>query len=603
MTSLLSLSIENFVLIDRAQIEFTPQLTIVSGETGAGKSLFLRALNFLLGARLAAIDVVAKGQKKARVEALFQISDEATRKELMELGLGDDWDEDQLVLERSMDANGRSRVRLAGRLGTLSTLRKIAARLVTIVSQHAYQELIRDETQTHLLDDFGGSREARKAFEEERRNALRIRQDIDELKERQHEQNRYIQQCREDLVFLTRLNPKESEFEELAREAERLRRAEDFRQRFHSVIDLLSEREPSIVEQLRLSQRRIEDLGELFQPAQDAFENIERAVDEINEAVQQLSRAEQSIDDDPERLHDIEQRIGAYKDAARRIRVIPERLHEERERLESVVSDDISSQISALQGRLERLSQSLKLMDNELSEKRRVAAKALQKAVLESVRALGMPKARFQVEVAKMPEQPPLIPEANGSAQVQFIFAANPGEVLRPIGDVASGGELSRLMLALQRHLAQALKVGLLVFDEIDQNVGGRLGFTIGRELAALARERQVLVISHLPQVAAFADTHVLVEKDMKDEHTRSHFRELEAKDRTREIAAMTRGQDITDAALTEAKEMLDEAEKFKNQLPKRRSSSSATKRSASKAKSSGKTRRRKKAPSKNVPA
>lgn len=564
MSSLVTLSIENFVLIKQAQIEFAGGLNIISGQTGAGKSLLLKALMFILGERLNASQVLGRDGKKASVEAYFEIDSEALRQDLRELGLPEDWDGEELILSRSMDSSGRSRVRIAGRLATLTTLRALSKRLVSILSQHAYQQLVKPELQNRVLDHFGHHFQTWTKFQELRNKALQVKTELDDLQEHQESQQAYLQRARDDFEVLEALQPKEEEFEDLSQEAETLRRAEELREVLLTVMNTLSESDHSMLSALHGAERRLEKISDVLPSLGGALDALENARDELNEAVFELSRSEQQIQDDPMRLAHITERLGKIKDVSRRLRVPAEQLPEEYERLSQIVGDDVSEQIRKLEQSLVPILKELWQVDQELSAQRLSSGCQLEETMLQSLDDLGMDKARFEV---RMPEyHPPKsyehfpLPPAGGSAQVEFFLAANPGDELHPLGKVASGGELSRVMLALQRHLGKALDVALLVFDEIDQNVGGRLGPVIGRELAALGQERQVLVISHLPQVAAFAEKHVLAEKHSNTKNTETRFKEVAGDDRLRELAAMTRGTQITPTALNEAKELLEQA-------------------------------------------
>jgi DNA repair protein RecN (Recombination protein N) len=560
MSSLLTLSVENFVLIKKAQIDFAAGLNVISGQTGAGKSLLLRALLFILGERFSAPDILNQARNKAQVDAHFLIEEDGLRRDLRALVLGDDWDGEELLISRSMDKSGRSRVRINGRLATLTHLKKIAQRLVSVLSQHEYQNLIKADLQNRLIDHFGGHLDVWNRFSRCRTKATQILSEIQELKDFEDQQESYLRRCREDFQTLDALDPKPEEYQEFGEELETLRRAQELRSTLLSVLDTLSENDPSLLSSLNSAERKIDNVIDVIPSLGAALDALESAREEINEAVYQVSRSEQNINDDPSRLGIVEDRLGAYKEASRRLRVPAEQLADEYVRLANLVTDDVADKILRLERSLKPVMIELKALDSDLSKRRKLASQTLQLAMVHNLRDLGMEKARFEVQLipwsAKSADQ--LIPPAGGSAQVQFQLAANPGEAMRPIANVASGGELSRVMLALQRHLGKALEVALLVFDEVDQNVGGRLGPIIGRELSALGQERQVLVISHLPQVAAFADKHVLAEKHCLHNSTETKFKELNDQDRLQELAAMTRGKHITLTALNEAKELLE---------------------------------------------
>lgn len=560
MSALLTLSIEHFVLVRRAQVEFAPGFTVVSGMTGAGKSLLLRALLFILGDRMSAADVRSRGEGKTRVEALFAIEEAELAEDLRRLGLASDWPGEELLLSRSMDRSGRSRAKINGRVATLSQLREVGRRLVSLLSQHEYQNLVDAASQARIVDRFGRHEEAARRFEEARRECHELRREIAEREEREARDRAFRERCAADLALLEELAPEEGEFEALSQEAERLKRAEDLQRLLYGALGDLSEGDRSVAGILRGVQRRLERELDALPDMEETLAAIDRAVTEIGEANRGLGETLRSVRDDPFRLRTVQERLAALRDTSRRLRVTAEDLAAEHERLAGILDSPAEAELGSLREQEAALFQSVLDQDRALTRAREEAARGLVERVQAKLADLGMEHAQFAIQV-KADKPGDELPPAGGSGRVALQLAANPGDALRPLAEVASGGELSRVMLALQRHLGAGLDVALLVFDEVDQNVGGRLGAVIGEELAALAAERQVLVISHLPQVAAFADRHLLAEKTVDDESTETDYRELEGEERVRELAAMTRGRDITDAALAEARELLRRAE------------------------------------------
>ncbi|MDF1664244.1 MAG: AAA family ATPase [Planctomycetota bacterium] len=271
MSSLVTLSIENFVLIKQAQIEFAPGLNIISGQTGAGKSLLLKALMFILGERLNASQVLGKDGKKASVEAYFEIDSAPLRRDLRDLGLPEDWDGEELIISRSMDPSGRSRVRIAGRLATLTTLRSLAKRLVSILSQHAYQQLVKPELQNRVLDHFGQHFQTWTKFLDLRARASQMKTEIEELHDHQVSQQAYLRRARDDFEVLENLQPKEDEYDELNQEAETLRRAEELRGTLLTVLNTLSERRShATLRHLRTTRRPQRSIPALARPRRAA---------------------------------------------------------------------------------------------------------------------------------------------------------------------------------------------------------------------------------------------------------------------------------------------------------------------------------------------
>jgi DNA repair protein RecN (Recombination protein N) len=592
MPSILSeLHVLDFVLIERASLALGPGLTVVSGATGDGKTLLLRALRFLLGERAAPERTVRQGASFAVVEGTFRIEDPALRAELRASGAPEEWDDPDLVVSRTLDVSGRGRIKIGGRLASARELKVIGERLVCVLSQHEYQSLSRRERQRELLDRFGGIEDKVRSFAEKRAALRASAAERDRVADRGSARRARDAERRELLEALRALAPRAGELDELERDRDLLAHLGDVREALDAAHDRLIEREDAALDLIRLSARRLsEHVGR--SAALDAIvRGLETTASDLAQAGNALARERDRLEADPERLARIEQRIEAHHDLARRFRgerVLPRELHA---RLALLEAEDASSAdpehtLAELDRELAAGSSELSELGVTISAARRRAARRLMESIGETLAELAMPEARVQVELGPLTatgqdeargedaedvagtvsaevggKSAPTIaakiasrfPAPSGLDEVELRFAGTPGQPLLPLQAVASGGELARVCLAIKRALADADDTPLLVFDEVDQNVGGRLGDAVGRTLVSIGATRQVIAVTHLPSVAAYARHHFTVNKDAG----RTRVRELASGEREHELALMIRGEPVTETALAQARELL----------------------------------------------
>ena len=557
------LSVQNLALIEDARIDLRPGYCAWTGETGAGKSLLLTALGLVLGGKASA-DLVRSGKDEARAAAVFDTSDPALRADL-EAILGGPIDDDQLILTRRISAQGRSASHANGLPVAVATLRALGERLIDVHGQHEGRALLDPDRQRALLDAFGMVGPTLDAYRS-RRDAhaalLRRRVALARESEARDRERALLAFERDELAAA---DPRPGEPDDLAREAHRLGNSGQIRAAAREGFALLYEADRSAQGLLEKVARRLAPLGDSVPEFADASADLLRLADEAREIAYALRRFGQGCDDDPARLDEVEARLALYRRLAARFRCEPDDLAGRRrsidDRLAAIEGDDDA--LDALGAPLAAAWAGVREASSTLTAARRKACKAFAKAVQVQLKALGLGEARLAVEVAPGPlgDDPAAgpAPEA-GVDRVEVVFAPNPGEDPRPLRKVASGGELSRVMLAVKTALAEADRVPTLVFDEIDTGVGGRLGAALGRKLAEVARHHQVICVTHLPQMASFAAHQWIIRKQTDRGRTRTTITPLDDGQRIEEIAAMLRGDSAAEGTRQEALSMLREA-------------------------------------------
>jgi len=560
-----TLRIENVAIVEEAELELGPGLNVLTGETGAGKSIVLGALGLLAGGR-GASSSLREGTESGLVEAVFCTEGlPELEARLVESGL--EPDDHELVVSRSFTRSGRTRARIAGQLVPVSSLAELFAGRIEISSQHGSQALLRPESHGLYLDQGGGLMALRRRVLDGHSRLRALAAELAELRERADERARRRDFLAFQLAEIDEVEPRAGELESLGVLHARLAHAERLREEGSAAyVSLVGDAASShsaepdgAVDRLGVALRLVEGLQRV-DPGLSAFvENLRSLEVELRDTASELERYVDGIEADPgglveveERLEQIERLRRKYGDTVEEILAYRERAGSEFEALEGA-----DERIGVLVGEGERQHRELVAAAEELSKRRAKAANKLKRLVEGSLRSLAMPRARFEVglEPAPVPDGLPCGP--TGRETPEFRFSANVGEPLRPLRKVASGGELSRVFLAVRNALRPFGEGMVLVFDEVDADVGGGVAERLGRSLAELAEHHQVLCITHLPQIAAFADVHFRVHKLEKKGRTLARVERIDGRERIDEIARMAGGESVTSITRRHAEALL----------------------------------------------
>ena len=547
---LLALSLHNFVIVEQLHLDFQHGFTVLTGETGAGKSITLDALGLLLGGK-ADYGQIRHGCREAQLSALFDLSGlPGLRAELQQQGLLDEADS-ELSVRRTIDSKGRSRSFINNQAATLAQLRQIGGRLVDIHGQSAHHSLNNEAEQRNLLDAFAGMQplaaEVKTAYQQWQRA-------LDTLQTAQEESGR-LQEERERLAWqvgeLEKLAPSDGEWERLSQSYDRLAHTAELLQAAAEVGSQI-DADDGLRHQIGRCRRLLESLSGLeprFAESLVLFDSIEAELGEIGGQMRAVAaRAEV----DPAELAAQEERMSELMAVARRYHTEPAGLPVKLAQLQQALADsEAAADIEALQEQVRLAEENYMRPARRLSAQRQQAARRLAEETAAHMQLLSMQGARFHIELL------PHGAQSYGLEQVQFQVASNPGSPLRPLNKVASGGELARISLSLQVAASQYTSIPTLIFDEVDSGIGGGVAETVGRALHTLGRRHQVLAVTHLPQVAAYGEQHWQVSKCSADGQTVSTIRELEDQERVEEIARMLGGETITDTTRRHAAEML----------------------------------------------
>jgi len=559
------LSIRNFAIIDDLSISFDEGLSVLTGETGAGKSIIVNAVNLILGSR-ASPELIRTSEETAELEALFDIPPESQATSIarqLEVDLSEG-----LLVRRIIQKSGRHKVYINDRLATTQTLSSISEHLASIAGQHAHQSLLKPEHHLQVLDQFGGVSELRHKVSGCYQEMLPLIRKLATLKRETNEQAEHREllefQCREIQQAL--IVPGEDE--QLEQERERLKHAERLYETVGRCADLLYGVEGAVVEHLTKIGRDLQSLNHIDMTLAPLAQRVESASFELEDISDELQAYLQDIVFDSERLEAVELRLETLRNLKRKyggsLESVLARGKQVEEELERVSS--LPEQIAETERTIAALYKKLAGFCSELSSERRQAAVRLEKAVQEEVCSMGMTKTRFEVRFKPVPVDEHTDPhlvlensgiEATGVDRVGFFIAPNVGEELRPLAQIASGGELSRIILALKAILATRESVETLIFDEVDAGIGGGVAEMVGDKLRRLASFHQVICITHLPQLARFGKHHFKIAKGVYGGRTRTTITPLHGEARVKELARMLAGVKITKKALDHASELL----------------------------------------------
>jgi len=550
------LIIRDLALVERAEIAFARGLTAVTGETGAGKSLTVEALALIVGGRADA-DVVREGAKVCVVEAEFRLAGDAAKRAgalLEEWGL--EYDGETLIVRREVSAEGRSRASVNQSTVTLANLKRLGEQLLDLHGQHEHQSLLRDGAALATLDRLAGLDPERARFAEtlaalrEAEGELaRLRESLATFAERRD----YLQTAAAELDD-ARL--REGEEEELKTEGARLAHADRLRELMVLANERLAEGERAVVGSLGAARHAIEQAAALDPSLADALAQLTEASIAAQESARTLARYLDRLDADPERLEQVEQRRELYARLTRKYRRSLTELLAWRGEVAAELAQgaDADRALATAEARVAKAEQACLTAGKSLSRKRGTAAREWSTALTKELRPLGFPHARVAFEVAPILDGRPT---PAGLDDVTLAFTANPGEPAKPLARIASGGELSRVTLALKCALEKRDRVDLLVFDEVDSGIGGAVAQSVGERLRSLSAHRQVICVTHLPLIAALAGHHLAVSKRVTGGRTLASVAALEHAERIEELARMLAGDRVTDTTRRQARELL----------------------------------------------
>ena len=545
-----ALEIRDFVIVESASLELEPGFSVLTGETGAGKSILVDAIELLVGAR-AESGVVREGSERAELSAEFDFEEHrqaASWVEANELN----GDPGQVILRRTIDRSGRTRCFINGHSATLAQLRELGELLVDIHGQHAHQSLLRGAAQRDLVDAHADAAPLARQTADAFRDWKRLERLAEEAQKSFAAREAERSEIAEKTAELKKLALREGEWELLSAEHARLAHGSSLLAGAQSALEALTEAEGAALAQLSAVATRLRSLSEHDSRLETVVDLLESAEAQAGEAVRELRHYAERVELDPEALRQTEARIEALHAAARKHRVRPGELGARLAQLETRRAElELAVDPEALTREVASSLRKFTDLARQLSAKRAAAAQALSKSVTTAMQQLAMAGGRFSVSLRPLDE-----PAAGGAEEVEFEVASHPSLPLRPLAKVASGGELSRISLAIQMVAAKASPVATLVFDEVDSGIGGAVADTIGGSLARLGRQRQVLCVTHLPQVAARANQHYLVDKAATRSRLGVRVSRLDRPGRVAELARMLGGAEST--ARKHAAELLD---------------------------------------------
>lgn len=551
-----SLTIKNFAIIDKIQIDFQPKMTVLTGETGAGKSIVIDALGLLAGGRGSA-DYIRKGKKKALLQALFILPKNAPAYRILD-EVGISYDDNGLILQRELYRNGHNICRINGELVNLTNMRRVGETLIDIHGQNEHQELMRPDKHLSLLDSFA-NKQLRALKDKYSESYQQYRKEKASLEKKEKNEKDWVQrldmlQFQVQEIKTAQLQPEEEE--QLAEEKEQLDNYQAIHDALENSYQLLSGEENdalgqvgSVMEQMQRVAEFSPDLGQISQRITDAYYGLSDSVRDVSNQLATMEWDEDRLDQIEHRLDDIHQLKRKYGNSISEILNYYQKIKSELKGMQQTDADSDEQK-----DRVDELFKKSKQIARQLSSERKKSAVQLEKAVHKQLKALYMEKAVFSVKFLQGTDERL---NSEGLDQVEFYIQTNPGESMGPLARIASGGELSRVMLALKTIFAQRQGVTSIIFDEVDTGVSGRVAQAIAEKISLIAQSSQVLCITHLPQVAAVSDHHYLVTKHVQDGRTETRVERLRQSEKIEELARMLAGTEITDLARKHAAELL----------------------------------------------
>lgn len=547
------LSIKDFAIIDEIQISFQPKMTVLTGETGAGKSIIIDALGLLAGGR-GSTEFIRKGEKKAVIQGLFTLPREANTYNILE-EYGIDSEDGQIILQRDLYRGGRNICRINGMMVNLATLRKVGETLIDIYGQNEHQELMKPENHIDLLDEYDKkTSQLRNQYQVVYQNYRKLKLSMEKKEADEKAWAQRLDMLNFQVKEIEEAGLKINEEDELVEEKNKL----DNFQAIHDALELsyqiLSGEKIDVVGNLGNAMNELSDVSDLSENLQEINTKISDAFYSLEDAARDISDELDSMEWNGERLNEIEERLELIHQLKRKYGDTIEDILHYHSRIEKELREmENAEQNSEKQERqLSEALEKVKELAIKLSKQRKKSAKKLEKMIHEQLSALYMDKAVFEVKCLNNSKL-----YSKGIDKVEFYIQTNPGEEMGPLAKIASGGELSRIMLALKTIFSQKMGVTSIIFDEVDTGVSGRVAQAIAEKISQISNNSQVLCITHLPQVAAIADNHYYISKSVNDGRTETSLKELDEKQKIREIARMLSGSEITELTLKHAEELI----------------------------------------------
>lgn len=568
-----SLHVENFALIDRIDIQFEPGLNIITGETGAGKSILIDALGSTLGEKIES-ESLRKGAVKAVAECIFKKQDNAALNSYLQQADIENFD-DTIILRKEISDSLRNRAFINDSPVPNSMLIDIGNLLVDLHGQHEHQSLLNINYHIQYLDEFGGYDQLCTEVEQSYHRYIEFVDELKMLKEREQTLAEKRDLYRFQIAEIQNINPYPGEEPELSQEEKILQHSEKLYQLSSELFQDFYDNPSSVYDRISVGSTRLAELAAI----DDRFESIKADCDAARVAIEEIAKFLQSyfnnIEFNPERLELVRLRLGQFSLLKRKYQRSIDDIIRYLKLLQQELQDieSLDHKIAEKYGQIEDQRTKLSQLCSALSEQRKKTATRLEFEVLDRLSQLGMKNARFKVNIDWLPDEKGAVVFDNthyktterGIDQVEFYIAANPGEDLKPLARVASGGEISRIMLALKSALAEVDRIPVLIFDEIDLGISGRIAQSVGFVLKKLSKTHQIVCITHLPQIASMGDHHFVVEKISAPDSTWTQIRKLTSEERAFEIAKLLGGESVSETHVQAARELIEEARKLDN--------------------------------------
>jgi len=558
------LLIKDYALIDHLTISFGPGLNIMTGETGAGKSIIIGALGLLLGER-AKTDIIRQNQPVAVVEGTFQLSDDFDSSDFQEY-LNNNRD---LLLRREIHSSGRSRCFINDSPVSNTILSKLGDLLIDLHGQHEHQALLKTDRHLDYLDNFGVDRSIREKIKE----TFKTYQSLSKQLESQREKETFLKEKRDLLEFqvqeIETVNPEPGEESTLEAEEKILRNTEKIHQSASEIAELLYDGENAVAERLARTEKILAGLKEVDQPFENWLNHCESARIAVEDIAKQFQAYAAKIEFSPQHLEEIRERLGQFSRLKKKYGGEMDQVFEFYEKTKKELNQiqTIDSEIKNLEDELNLAVASLTKDVRKLSEVRMAAADQLEKRVVSALEELGLKNGKFEIHITqKESDSSPIIIDnkrcsvtSKGIDHVEFYISLNPGQDCKPLAQIASGGEISRIMLALKTVLAESDDVPIMVFDEIDTGISGRIARVVGNKLEDVSSRHQIICITHLPQIASMGRSHLSVRKMVRDNQSRTTVKTITDQDRIKEIAQLLGGEQVTESVMQSARELLSD--------------------------------------------